>query len=185
MKKSYTLIDFPIEQDFSREYKFHCETISLPKFVVIKLLKFFEPIFLSLIGVNRLYDRKWPTYSESNTPDLICVLNPFLFVDHSHVMTTAFDFKVEVNHFIYILYRKIKLAGNKSVYPVCLNDNFGLKATYEMSNIVQENVFKSNQRQDIDTLYFSNTNSFSSLLVGRRIIGKIKSQDYNYLINRY
>ena len=92
---------------------------------------------------------------------------------------------IELNHFIYILYRKVKLTGNKSVYPDCLNNNFALKATYEISNFIQKNVFKSKFRVRIDQLFFSDTNSFNSLLEGRRILGKIKSQDYNYLIKHY
>jgi hypothetical protein len=185
MHKFYSSIKFPIEQDFSEEYKYFYETITLLRFTIIKFLKFLEPIILIIIGVNRLFDRKWPTYSEKKKPNKLCVVNPFLVLDHSHVMNTTFSSRIELNHFIYILYRKVKLTGNKSVYPDCLNNNFALKATYEISNFIQKNVFKSKFRVRIDQLFFSDTNSFNSLLEGRRILGKIKSQDYNYLMKHY
>lgn len=185
MHKFYSSIKFPIEQDFSEDYKYFYETIPLSRFTLIKFLKFLEPVFLSIIGVNRLFDQKWPTYSEKKKPTKLCVVNPFLVLDHSHVINSTFSSRIELNHFIYILYRKVLLTGNKSVYPDCLDNNFALKATYEISNFVQKNVFKLKFRVRMDQIFFSDTNSFSSLLEGRRILGKIQSQDYNYIIKNY
>lgn len=181
----YSMIKFPIENNFAAEYYLDEEKISFLNFIFLVPFRILETTFLKILGLNLLIDRSWPSSCKRDKDFLDRVINPFIFLDHSHVIKTSFGLKLELNHFVFIFLRKFKLVGSKGLYPQCLETNFGLKAIYELSHLRQKPIFTSEYQSEINQLFFDTTSSFGSLLEGRRIIGTISDEDYGYIKSKY
>lgn len=181
----YSSIKFPIENDFYYEFTTYHEQVNLFKFILLIPFRILNNTMLKILGLNLLEDKSWPTSAKRDKEFLDRVVNPFIFVDHVHLIKTSLNLELELNHFLYIFLRKLMFVGNKTVYPQCLELNFGLKAIYELSHLRQKPIFTSEFRSQINKIFFDETCSIDSLLEGRKIIGTISDDDFFYIRSKY
>jgi hypothetical protein len=135
-----------------------------------------------VLGINKIINKEWINQiNTAKTSSLISSPHPLLEVSHIHKILIFGTWEIKINHFYYIVLRKLYILGDKKIYPECLKNHFFLKVLYESTNYRLNNIFRKKNINNLNQKYFESTNSLESLIEGRYIIGTISLENYQFL----